>query len=212
MGDEFDRAYWQRHWSDDQTASGEGPDFGPDANPYVVREASALPPGSALDAGCGAGAEAIWLAASGWSVTGVDISASALAQASARTVAAVPALPVTWVEADLTEWEPAGRFDLVVTSYAHPATSQLEFYERLSRWVAPGGSLLIVGHLHDPETPVTSHRHPESSLVTVADIVARFSGDAWSVVAAEEHTRDVSRHGGETVQLRDAVVRVVRSA
>ena len=55
---------------------------------------------------------------------------------------------VEWVEADLSVWEPGTRFDLVTTHYAHPAMPQLEFYDRIAEWVAPGGTLLIVGHLH----------------------------------------------------------------
>ena len=44
-------------------------------------------PGTALDAGCGEGAEATWLASRGWDVTAADISAEALARAAARAVA-----------------------------------------------------------------------------------------------------------------------------
>ena len=45
---------------------------------------SELTPGTALDAGCGAGAEAIWLAAAGWQVTAADISSQSLARAAER--------------------------------------------------------------------------------------------------------------------------------
>jgi hypothetical protein len=55
------------------------------------------------------------------------------------------------VEADLTSWEPGRQFELVATSYAHPAMPQLAFYARISGWVAPAGRLLIVGHLREHE-------------------------------------------------------------
>jgi SAM-dependent methyltransferase len=55
----FDKDYWDRHWEHDRPQAAAAPP----ANPYLVREASDLGPGTALDAGCGEGAEAIWLAA-----------------------------------------------------------------------------------------------------------------------------------------------------
>ena len=45
---------------------------------YLTATAGDLAPGRALDAGCGHGAEALWLAARGWRVTAVDFSAPAL--------------------------------------------------------------------------------------------------------------------------------------
>ena len=129
-------------------------------NPYLAREISGLVPGTALDAGCGAGAEAIWLASHGWQVTAADISSEALARAAERAAAAGgwPSA-CEWVEADLSVWEPGTRFDLVTTHYAHPAMPQLEFYDRIAGWVAPGGTLLIVGHLHT-QAPRTATREP----------------------------------------------------
>ena len=62
-------------------------------NPHLVREAGDLPAGTALDAGCSEGGEAIWLASRSWRVTATDISADALARAAAR--AAEDVLPRT---------------------------------------------------------------------------------------------------------------------
>jgi 2-polyprenyl-3-methyl-5-hydroxy-6-metoxy-1,4-benzoquinol methylase len=115
---DFDKAYWEDHWqqSDPQTMIGGGP------NPYLVQVATALEPGAALDAGCGTGAAAIWLAAQGWQVSGVDISASALRLAAHRAEHTSVSDRIDWIEADITRWAPdsAEGFDLVTTSYAHP--------------------------------------------------------------------------------------------
>ncbi|MEK8108387.1 class I SAM-dependent methyltransferase [Micromonospora sp. M12] len=73
-----------------------------------------------MDAGCGTGAEAIWLASHGWQVTAVDISSEALARAAVRAEGSAVSDRVRWVEADLTTWAPKTRFDLVTTHYAHP--------------------------------------------------------------------------------------------
>jgi len=53
-------------------------------NPQLVIEAADLAPGTALDAGSGEGADAIWLAARGWQVTTVDISTVALERGAAQ--------------------------------------------------------------------------------------------------------------------------------
>ena len=47
-------------------------------NPQLVTEASDVPAGRALDAPTGEGADAIWLAQRGWTVTAVDFSRAAL--------------------------------------------------------------------------------------------------------------------------------------
>lgn len=194
----FDQDYWERHWREARGHGGA-------PNPYVVGEVGGLAPGTALDAGCGAGAEAIWLASRGWDVTAVDISAEALARAAAGDAGG----RVRWVEADLTTWEPGARFDLVTTHYAHPAMPQPAFYDRIADWVAPGGTLLIVGHLHSPDTGHGHGHHPlAEASVTLEDITEGLDDD-WEVVTAEEHVRTVPGRG---TPLHDVVVRATRPA
>ena len=180
------------------------------AHPYLAREIGALAPGSALDAGCGTGAEAISLAAHGWQVTAVDIASAALARAAERAAESGVSERVRWVEADLTTWAPETRFDLVTTHYAHPAMPQLAFYDRVAGWVAPGGTLLIVGHLHTSEAtaPATGTAHPpDEASVTLADITAGLDSGTWEIVTAEEHRRTMP---GREVPLHDVVVRATR--
>jgi SAM-dependent methyltransferase len=211
----FDKDYWKSHW---QRADGHGAGRGIAPNPYAARETSSLAPGTALDAGCGEGAEAIWLAAEGWQVTAVDISTEALARASERaTMGGAAPERVQWVEADLGAWEPGKQFDLVTTHYAHPAMPQLVFYERISDWVAPGGTLLIVGHLHTPGAAGHGHSQeeqdghpPEEASVTAASIMAGLDTTQWQVVTAEEQTRTLTNRAGRAVQLHDVVVRATR--
>jgi len=209
----FDKQYWEQHWN-----SAAGQPTPP--NPYLAEQTGGLTPGSALDAGCGEGTEAIWLAAQGWQVTGADISAQALEEASKRAAGAAVADRVRWVEADLTTWEPGSRFDLVVTNYAHPAMPQLDFYRRAAGWVAEGGTLLIVGHLHghtsDVRHPAPGHSHehgagqpPEHATVTLADTVAVLDADRWRIETAEERHRTLQMPDRE-LALSDLVVRAVR--
>src|SRR3954468_10099211 len=64
-------------------------------NGRLVAEVSELAPGRALDVGCGEGADAIWLARQGWTVTAIDISEVAVGRA--RDAAANIDVAVEWV-------------------------------------------------------------------------------------------------------------------
>ncbi|NUW39829.1 class I SAM-dependent methyltransferase [Nonomuraea rhodomycinica] len=208
----FDKDFWERRWRD----GGAGSMGGNPPNPYLARETGGLTPGTALDAGCGGGAEAIWLAARGWHVTAADISSEALARAAARAAASGAGGAggagerLRWVEADLRVWSPDERFDLVMTHYAHPAMPQLEFYDRIAGWVAPGGTLLIVGHLDIPGSTGHGHHPPAEASATAAAVTARLDGAAWEIVTAEEHHRTLTGRGDRAVPLHDVVVRATR--
>ena len=211
MTDTFDKECWEAHW---QQAADREHERGLLPNPHMARELGHLAPGSALDAGCGEGVEAIWLAVTGWQVTAVDISAVVLARARRRAGQGERARAIEWVEADLSVWEPGRRFDLVMTHYAHPATEQLAFYERIARWVAPGGTLLIVGHLHTHDAPSLPRdgtgRPPVHVQVSAAAVTGLLDPDAWKVVTADEVTRTLRRGSGRPVELHDVVVRATR--
>lgn len=237
MTHSFEKDYWERHWEQAHDPASEVASEvafevaeSSSPNPHLEREIAGLRSGTALDAGCGTGADAIWLADHGWRVTAADISGTALAAAAVRATEASVAERVTWLEADLTTWLPTGRFDLVATSYAHPAIPQLAFYDRISDWVAPGGTLLIVGHLHEPASAdhEVGHQHghghehghaegpgqqpPAEATVTLADIVGRLDSATWRIESAEERTRTVTGPEGHPLPMRDAIVRATRHA
>jgi SAM-dependent methyltransferase len=79
----------------------------------------ALPPGHAVDLGCGTGRQARYLAARGWTVTAVDAAPEALAAARAREgLAESTTHRVQWRRADVTEQrqvDPDGRLAGAVT-------------------------------------------------------------------------------------------------
>jgi SAM-dependent methyltransferase len=207
METSFGKQFWETHW---QRAEAHG--AGVPVNPHLVREVAGLQPGTALDAGCGEGAEAIWLAEHDWQVTAVDISAAALARAATRASAhPVAATRLQWLEADLSAWEPSRRFDLVATLYAHPAMAQLEFYRRIADWVAPGGTLLIVGHRDHGEHGAGPRQEHEGTTVTAAGVAAVLEPTQWEVVSADEVSRHATRRSGDTVVIDDVVVRARRS-
>lgn len=219
MTSEFEKDYWETHWQRTEAHGAVA------ASLYLSRELGDLAPGSALDAGCGEGAEAIWLAAAGWRVTAADISSEALARAAARERESTAARRVQWLEADLSVWAPTEHLDLVMTHYAHPAMPQLAFFARIATWVAPGGTLLIVGHRrtadgHDHGShDHGSHGHGShdhdahaGASVTAAGVSALLDATKWTIVTAAEPTRTLTNREGHQTQLDDVVVRAVRRA
>ena len=201
----LDRPFWERRWEQALREHADALANRP-PNAHLVAEIGELAPGLALDAGCGHGAEAIWLAESGWRVTAVDFSTVALdhARASATAVGAEVAGRIDWVEGDLGTWRPrSSHFDLVSCLYVHVTGPVGAFVRRLSAGVAPGGTLLLVGHL--PVDPSTGEPSPAAGQVQVSveEAVGALTPGEWEVVAAEERVRA----GGDGA---DAVVRARR--
>ena len=185
-----------------------------DPNPQLIAEAADLAPGRALDAGCGEGADAIWLADRGWVVTAVDISTVALARSATHAAAAgaVVAQRVTWLHADLVEWTPeAAAHDLVSAQFLHlPTPSREPLVRGLAASVAPGGSLLIVGH--HPSDLETTAKRPRSSelLFTAADITALLDDREWRIVVSDARPRVTTDPDGRPVTVHDTVLRAER--
>ena len=202
----FDQSSWERRWAQALRESPEMVASRP-PNARLLEEIGDMRPGFALDAGCGHGSEAIWLAASGWQVTAVDFSATALdfGRSTAHAAGAEVAERIEWVEGDLGTWTPPpGRYDLVSCLYVHVAGSVVEMVRRLGTGVAPGGTLLLVGHR--PIDPATGAPTPAAGQVQVSveEAVEALDPHEWDIAVAQERPRAAVGTGV------DAVVRAVR--
>jgi len=136
-------------------------------NGRLVAEVAALTPGPGLDVGCGEGADAIWLAQHGWTVTAIDISEVAICRA--REASHPAGASVEWICGDTLQTPFTARsFDLVSMQYpALPKAAGEAAVRRLLDTVRPGGLLLAVYHGPDDE-----HReHMKSQGVDPADYV-----------------------------------------
>jgi SAM-dependent methyltransferase len=136
----MDRADWDaRYAAADLVWSAE-------PNRFVEAETEALPPGRALELAAGEGRNAIWLAENGWTVTAVDFSRVALQKAA--HLAAARGVTLELSEADVTLDRPAhAAFDLVLVAYLQtPANDRAAWLGHAVHALAPGGTLLIVGH------------------------------------------------------------------
>jgi SAM-dependent methyltransferase len=178
-------------------------------NRFLVQEVDGLAPGRALDLGAGEGRNAVWLARQGWQVTAVDYSDVGLDKA--RRLATSAGVTVELVCADATQ-PIEGVFDLVVVLYLHlPADDRRRAYRNAAAAVAPGGTLLIVGH--DTANLIDGVGGPQdpSVLFTAADVVADLDGSGVRVVRAEAVRRSVTTDDGDRVAI-DALVRAERAA
>jgi SAM-dependent methyltransferase len=184
-------------------------------NEQLVAQASELPPGEALDAGCGEGADAIWLAARGWTVTAVDVSVVALERGAehARAQGDAVAGRISWQQADLLTWAPdRGRYDLVSAQFMHlPAPAFQDMNRRLAEAVRPGGTLLIV--LHHPDDVHANVGRPTDHpgmFPLVEQLADALDPADWQVVFAGAVERTVADLDGAPAVIRDNVLRATR--
>lgn len=149
-GRRFGAAEQAAEW-DAKYSEGEGARWSGRPNGRLVAEVADLNPGRALDVGCGEGADAIWLARRGWTVTAIDVSEVAVRRA--REAAEVAGATVDWVSGDALQGPfPARSFDLVSMQYpALPKAAGEAAVRTLLDTVRPGGLLLAVYHDLDDE-------------------------------------------------------------
>jgi SAM-dependent methyltransferase len=210
MSDPFSQEAWdERYRSRDALWSG-------NPNPHLIAEAGDMLPGHVLDVGAGEGADAIWLASRGWHVIAVDLSAVAIERASAHAdqAGADVAGRIDWVHEDVTSWDPGpGRYDLVSVQYMHlPPAPRQAMVKHLAAAVAPGGSLLMVGHHpSDLQTTVPRPNMPEL-FFTGDDIAAELDSGQWKIITNGAPGRTVTDPEGNEVTVHDTVLRAVRRA
>lgn len=170
---------WDERYADEEQVWSGQP------NGALVAETSDLAPGRALDVACGEGADAIWLAARGWTVRAVDVSRVAIDRAArAATDAGVT---VSWLCADVTDpYTELGLHDLVSCQYpALPKTD--ETVTRLLAAVAPGGTLLFV---HHADLTQIGHEHgfDPDDYVQPNDVRGQLD-DSWVIEVDETRPR-----------------------
>ncbi|WP_020672252.1 class I SAM-dependent methyltransferase [Amycolatopsis nigrescens] len=198
----MDQQLWdERYRGQDQLFSG-------NPNGVLVAEVTGLAPGQALDVGCGEGGDARWLAGQGWRVTAIDISQVALERAAASSTDF--AGEVAWTRADLTRTPPpAGAFDLVSAQYFPlPRETGHRALHGLLAAVAPGGTLLFVGHSL-ADLPPKEELGVDPNQYYRPDEIAGLLGDGWTVLIDETRPRTAAAPPG-THHANDTVLRAVR--
>jgi len=184
-----------------------------EVNPTLLDAASSLPPGRALDVGAGEGGDALWLAENRWQVTALDASAVAVfrgaSEAEKRKTTAGDPLDIRWLVADVeSSWPAKGLWDLVTIHFLHlPQTVRKKVWSQAIERVAPGGTLLIVGHSVRDLT--TGLRRPAADLLFTTDEWEAVTPPDWTTWSVAEVPREIIRNG-ESVTVWDVVLVGVR--
>jgi SAM-dependent methyltransferase len=163
----MDSSVWNEAYEDDEIEH--------HIDPLLVEETAGLEPGTALDLGCGAGANAVYLAEQGWKVTGVDFAPDGIRHA--RKLAAEKGVDAEFVTADITTWDPPHLFDLVLSFYAlpggeHTATALATAHRAL----APRGTLLVIDFARDSMVEGEKSFFEPDELTTTDEIIAAVPG------------------------------------
>lgn len=152
-------------------------------NAWLEEVLPSIPPGRAIDFGCGSGREAVALAAYGWEVTALDRLEDALEKARELEIRTLGDPTIAWTCADIEApgYEPPGVADLICSfAYLHRPLLQAA-----PQRLAPGGHLVV-------ETFTTIHRErfgkprtarfvlePGELLLLCADLELVHHSEAW---------------------------------
>jgi 2-polyprenyl-3-methyl-5-hydroxy-6-metoxy-1,4-benzoquinol methylase len=181
---------WREYWNERYLR--EPSRYGDEANEFVVEAMSGLSPRRILDAACGQGRNAVWLARRGHEVTAIDLSDVAVQQG--QRLAKAAGVEVDFREADLFEYSSGSRFGAVLLSYLQlPPESRRRAHDRVKELLSPGGTVVVVAHHADNlEEGVGGPVYPEV-LYREEDVAADFAG--FDIVRNERVVRHVDREG-----------------
>ncbi|QGU01849.1 tellurite resistance protein TehB [Corynebacterium kalinowskii] len=146
----------QLYASQDQVWSG-------NPNENLVKELQNARPGTALDIGCGEGADVKWLHDQGWEVTGIDPSATAIERSAQKC-------PEATLHVGTFEELELGTYDLIVASYVPLAK---DAGRKLKECLNASGTLVLLHH----EFP--QHQAPEDYLMP--HNAEELLGDEWDL-------------------------------
>jgi len=166
----------------------------------LVEGPNALPPGRALDLGCGTGTDSVYLARHGWDVTGVDMVPNALARARRRAAAA--GVSPRYLQGDATRLQDLGvgeGFTLVLDFgcfHTLPDDRRDPYVQGVSRAAADGATLLLYGFANPPRlAPMRAEFTPE-------EVRRRFGPEGWELVTADRMSADAIVVAGRRVDDR----------
>lgn len=163
---------WDQHY-----ASGELPWDTGEPDPHLVElvEQGLIKPGRTLEIGCGTGTNAIWLAARGFDVHGIDIAPLAIEKAEAKRRAAGANLRFSVLDF-MRDALPAGPFDFVfdrgVLHVFDEAAERARFAQRVADLLRERGQwLCLAGSTEGPAREQGPPRRSARDLIAAVEPV-----------------------------------------
>ncbi|NJQ03242.1 SAM-dependent methyltransferase [Streptomyces zingiberis] len=186
----------------------------PRPNARLTETVTGLPPGDALDLGCGDGGDALWLAGQGWHVTAADISAVAVERLAALARSHGLGDRVTTVRHDLHRSFPPGGFDLISAHYLHTPCDldRVTVLRSAAHALRPGGRLLVVDH--GSAAPWSWNQDADTRYPSPREVAAGIdpAPETWTVERADAPRRIATGPGGHTAEVTDHVLLIRRTA
>lgn len=189
--DEYER--WEARFAVPEYA------FGKEPNEFLKSCKNLLPPsGRALAVADGEGRNGVWLAEQGLDVLAIDFSPSA--QKKARALANERHVDVTFIRADVHDWDyPQSAFDVVVeifTQFSSPAERSLK-WAGMRHALKSGGLIVIQGYTPKQLEYATGGPKQLENLYTRAMLEQEF-GDFrhLAIVEEERELREGASHAG----------------
>ncbi|HEY5373670.1 MAG TPA: class I SAM-dependent methyltransferase [Polyangiaceae bacterium] len=191
-------SFWDDRYRGDNYA------YGTEPNDFLRASVSRIPLGRVLCLAEGEGRNAVYLAARGYAVTAVDLSAEGLRKA--ERLARERGVVVELVQADLTSYELPGDLAGVVSIFAHvPAVSRQRLHAQIPAALRPGGAFVLEAYRPEQLAFNTGGPRDAALLPTLADLRRELA--SLTLVVAQEVEREVQEgnyHCG-----RSATVQVV---
>jgi cyclopropane fatty-acyl-phospholipid synthase-like methyltransferase len=185
----YDASFWDDRYAVDHYVFGTEPNV-------LLAENGHLLTGPVLSVSEGEGRNAVFLAARGLDVLGVDLSAVALEKA--RNLALSRGVVIRTECADLATYEPvAGRYGSVVSIFAHlPPAVRGRLYPLLVRSLVPGGILLMESYAENQLSRDTGGPKNPEWLMTVDKVRREFPD--MEPILLHEVEREVLEGTGHT--------------
>ncbi|MFE4372048.1 class I SAM-dependent methyltransferase [Streptomyces sp. NPDC056835] len=186
----------------------------PRPNDRLAETVTGLPPGDALDLGCGDGGDALWLARRGWQVTAVDISAVAVERLAGLARSRGLGDRVIAERHDLEESFPPGGFDLICAHYLQTPfdLDRATVLRSAAHALRVRGRLLVVDH--GSTAPWSWNQDPDVRYPSSREVAAGIGLDpaAWTVERADAPRRVATGPGGRTAEVIDHVLLIRRTS